>query len=91
GSRTNVGIVNLDGVSREFTVLVNGQRASERLTVSVPPFASVQTAVPDRNYGALTVTVVSNGGASGWVAYAVSVDNASGDSWASIATPLPDR
>ncbi|HXI13489.1 MAG TPA: hypothetical protein VNM92_12725, partial [Thermoanaerobaculia bacterium] len=46
GSRTNVGIVNLDGVSREFTVLVNGQRASERLTVSVPPFASVQTAVP---------------------------------------------
>ncbi|HXI13358.1 MAG TPA: hypothetical protein VNM92_12060 [Thermoanaerobaculia bacterium] len=91
GSRTNVGIVNLDGVSREFTVLVNGQRASERLSVSVPPFASVQTAVPDRNYGALTVTVVSSGGASGWVAYAVSVDNASGDSWASIATPLPDR
>lgn len=88
--RTNVGIVNLAEVTREFTVVVAGERHSERFPVSIPPFSPMQTPVPDRNYGAVALTVISDGQAP-WVAYGSSVDNASGDSWASVARPLDDR
>jgi uncharacterized delta-60 repeat protein len=88
--RTNVGIVNLGEVTREFTIIVNGDRASERFSVSVPPFSPLQALVPDRNYGAVAVTVISDGAASPWTAYGSSVDNASGDAWAALANPLRD-
>jgi photosystem II stability/assembly factor-like uncharacterized protein len=88
--RTNVGIVNLGEVTREFTIIVSGDRASERLEVSVPPFSPLQSPVPDRNYGAVAVTVISDGAAAPWVAYGSSVDNRSGDAWAAVATPLRD-
>jgi hypothetical protein len=89
--RTNVGIVNLDDVDREFTVLVAGERASERVTLSVPPFSLIQTALPDRGYGSLTFTVIADRRPAPWTAYGSSVDNNSGDGWAAVARPLPER
>jgi photosystem II stability/assembly factor-like uncharacterized protein len=91
GYRTNVGIVNLSERSREFTVRVDGERRSERITVSVPPFSSMLAGIPDGNYGAVAVRFAAEGDASPWVAYGSSVDNASGDSWASVAVPLRER
>ena len=89
--RTNVGIVNMGELPREFTIVVAGDRHSERLTVSVPPFSLMHAAVPDGNYGALSITVITDQGAAPWAAYGSTVDNASADSWTSIATPRPDR
>lgn len=84
-NRTNVGIVNLDEQYREFTVTVAGELHAERFVVTVPPFAMVQAALPDRNYGSVALTISSEGGP--WAAYGSSVDNASGDAWASLAAP----
>jgi photosystem II stability/assembly factor-like uncharacterized protein len=89
--RTNAGILNLGETTREFTVVVDGQRRSERFTVTVPPFAPVQAAVPDHDYGAVALTVISDGAGGPWVAYGSSVDNGSGDAWAAVAMPLGDR
>jgi hypothetical protein len=89
-SRTNVGLVNLDEVARDFTVVVAGQRATERFTVSVAPFAPLQVPVPDRNYGALTLTVITNG-TGPWAAYGSSVDNGTSDGWTSPVLSLRDQ
>jgi hypothetical protein len=88
--RTNVAIVNLSEFTREFTVVVGGERRSERFTLSVPPFSPVLAALPDRNYGAVALTIISDGGGVPWAAYGSTVDNASGDAWASVAVPLRD-
>jgi ligand-binding sensor domain-containing protein len=89
--RTNVGIVNVGEFPRQFTILVNGERHSERFTVSVAPFSLMHAAVPDANYGPISVTVISDERETPWAAYGSSVDNASGDSWTSVAAPRRDR
>jgi hypothetical protein len=86
--RTNVGVVNLSDTTQQFTVIVNGELRSGRFNVTVPPFSSLQAAIPPGNYGAVAMTVISGGGL--WTAYGSSVDNASGDAWAAVATPLRD-
>lgn len=88
--RTNAGVVNLSGTTREFTVVVDGQRRSTRLTITAAPFAPVLTAVPDGNYGPVAITIISDGTAP-WAAFASTVDNSSGDSWSAVAMPLADR
>jgi photosystem II stability/assembly factor-like uncharacterized protein len=87
-NRTNVGIVNLGESAQGFTVVVDGQRTAERFTIVVPPFAPLQVPVPDRNYGGVTLTIISAGNEP-WAAYGSSVDNNSRDGWTSQVLPLP--
>ena len=86
--RTNVGVINLSEVHREFTVVVDGERRDERFVMVVPPFSPLQAAIPDGNYGPLALTVLAGSGGP-WLAYGSTVDNGSGDAWASVSTPLP--
>jgi photosystem II stability/assembly factor-like uncharacterized protein len=88
GYRTNVGIVNLSEVTREFTVFVDGDRSHGRFTLSVPPFSWSLTRLPDGNYGSVALTLIDEAGGAPWVAYGSSADNASRDAWASVAVPL---
>jgi hypothetical protein len=85
--RTNVGVVNLSSSSREFTVIAKGEEAGEQFTITVPAFAPVLTAIPNRNYGAVSLTVIGDGASAPSVSYGSSVDNASGDAWAAVARP----
>jgi hypothetical protein len=87
-NRTNVGIVNLDESPRAFTVVVSGVRTTERFTIVVPAFAPLQVPVPDRDYGAVTLTILNSGNGP-WAAYGSSVDNNSSDGWTSGVLPLP--
>jgi photosystem II stability/assembly factor-like uncharacterized protein len=86
--RTNVGIVNLTPSARSFRIVVTGESAEEEFTVDVPPFSPLQTAIPNRNYGAVRITVVGAGGQDPWVSYGSSIDNTSGDAWAAVAREL---
>lgn len=86
--RTNVGIVNLGSAARAFTVVANGDGAREQFTLTVPPFSPVLTAIPDRDYGALRLTVTAEGPPAPWISYGSSVDNISGDAWAITGSAL---
>jgi photosystem II stability/assembly factor-like uncharacterized protein len=88
GHRTNVGIVNLDDAPRAFTIVVDGQRDAQRFTIVVPAFAPLQVPVANRDYGAVTLTIISAGDGP-WAAYGSSVDNNSSDGWTSQVLPLP--
>jgi hypothetical protein len=86
--RTNVGVINLSPSARDFTVIARGEGANEQFTISVPAFTPVLAAIPNRNYGAVTLTVIGDGNSAPSVSYGSSVDNASGDAWAALARPL---
>lgn len=86
--RTNVGIVNLSASPRSFAVAARGEEESETFTVTLPAFSSVLTAIPNRNFGALTLTVTADEATGPWVSYGSSVDSASGDAWSAVARRL---
>jgi len=85
--RTNVGIVNLDATGHQFVITPTGERHVETFSVFVPPFSLVQTAIPDFDYGALTVSVAADSASTPWIFYGSSVDNLSGAGVTSIGTP----
>jgi photosystem II stability/assembly factor-like uncharacterized protein len=58
--RTNAGIVNLSNETHQFTIQINGARASDQVTVAVPPFSLVQMALPDADYGDLSVVAIAD-------------------------------
>jgi hypothetical protein len=87
--RTNAGIVNLDSTSHTFLLTLTGERKSATLSVEVEPFSMRQVPLPEGDYGALTALFQVTGGGFPWTAYGSSVDNLTGDGWASQAVPQP--
>jgi photosystem II stability/assembly factor-like uncharacterized protein len=85
--RTNVGIANLDSTGHQFAIAVTGERHVETFSVFVPPFSLIQTAIPNFDYGALTVDVAADSTSAPWIFYGSSVDNLSGAGVTSIGTP----
>ncbi|HKB69820.1 MAG TPA: hypothetical protein VKH46_03190 [Thermoanaerobaculia bacterium] len=83
GSRTNIGIVNLDQVSHAWAIQVMGENQTTSFAVTVPAYSVIQAAVPDVDYGNLFFALKPNADGFFWSAYGVSVDNISGDSWVS--------
>lgn len=71
--RTNAGIVNLSSETHQFTIQINGVRASNQITVAVPPFSLVQMAVPDADYGDLSMVAIPDS-ATRWLLYASLID-----------------
>jgi hypothetical protein len=84
--RTNVGIVNLSGEMHQFTVALNGERASDQFTIAVPPFSLVQTAVPSGDYGALSLVGFADT-STRWLFYGSTIDNVTGEARTTVATP----
>ena len=80
--RTNAGIVNLSGATQTYRVDIFGSSTDATMNVSVPANSLAQFSLPDGNFGTATVTFTMTGGSGNWTAYAASVDNRSGDSWA---------
>jgi photosystem II stability/assembly factor-like uncharacterized protein len=85
--RTNAGIVNLDTTSHTFLLTLTGERKSATLSVTVEPFSMRQVPLPEGDYGALTALFEVTGGEFPWTAYGSSVDNLTGDGWASQGVP----
>ena len=80
--------MNLSASPRSFSVAAKGEEASEQFTVTVPAFSPRLTAIPNRNFGALTLTVTAEGETAPWISYGSSVDNASGDAWSVVGRRL---
>ncbi len=87
GYRTNVGIANLDSTGHQFAITVTGERHVETFSVFVPPFSLIQTAIPNFDYGALTVNVAADNTSAPWIFYGSSIDNLSGAGVTSIGMP----
>jgi hypothetical protein len=79
--RTNIGIVNLDSAPHTWTVGLNSGGATKTFTVAVPPLSLVQQAIPAGDYGSLGIGFQPDAAVLAWSAYAVSVDNTTGDGW----------
>ena len=86
--RTNAGIVNLSNETRQFTIQINGARASNQVTVAVPPFSLVQMAVPDGDYGDLSLVALPDT-ATRWLLYASLIDRSNHATETFIAREKP--
>lgn len=88
--RTNVGIVNLDTVQRQFNVIQTTDDPNNpqvQSLVTVPPMSMTQVPLPQIATATLQIAVqplVAINPAL-WMAYGSSVDNVTGDSWSSLA------
>jgi len=78
GFRTNVGIVNFSGELHQFTIALNGERASNQFTTAVPPFSLVQMPIPDGDYGALSIVVIAES-STNWLFYGSTIDRFTGE------------
>lgn len=87
--RTNVGVVNLDAEEREFSVLVEGERASASFTMSVPPWSLAQVSIPAGDYGDLRLTVFNATPGTAWTAYGSRVNRRSGEAVTEIGAAIP--
>ncbi|MGA7615133.1 MAG: hypothetical protein WBX15_08120 [Thermoanaerobaculia bacterium] len=83
--RTNIGIVNLDSERRhQFYVVLHGSNGDDTFVVTVEPNSLAQVALPDGDFGDLTLNIVEHDSPGGyWTAYASTVDNRSADGWIS--------
>jgi hypothetical protein len=88
--RTNVGVVNLDLRPHAFVVTARGERKSATFTIAVEPLSMRHVSLPDGDYGEVTAHFEMTGAEFLWAAYGVSVDNATGDGWASQAVLQQD-
>jgi photosystem II stability/assembly factor-like uncharacterized protein len=86
-SRTNVGIVNLSSDSHQFTVQVNGERASSQFTLGLPPFTFEQVAVPDADYGSLSLEVFADAETARWMFYGSTINNSTSEAHTTVGTP----
>ncbi|MGH9443930.1 MAG: hypothetical protein ACRD16_16820 [Thermoanaerobaculia bacterium] len=82
-ARTNVGIINLDNVQHTFTVTARGASKTASFTVTVKADSVSQVAIPAGTYGNLFLQIQPTVDGFYWSGYGVSVDNVTGDSWAS--------
>jgi photosystem II stability/assembly factor-like uncharacterized protein len=76
--RTNAGIVNLSAQTHSFVLTISGERGTNELTATIPPFALLQVALPDGDYGVLTITITADA-STDWGAYASTIDRATGE------------
>jgi hypothetical protein len=84
--RSNTGIVNLTGQPHQFTVQVNGERSSAQFTIAVPPLSVVHVSLPEGDYGVLSLTVTADASDARWLLYGSSIDRATGEATASLAS-----
>jgi len=88
--RTNVGIVNIDIVQYQFEVDQTTDDPTQLVSflVTVPAMSMMQVPLPVSHASALQIYVRPVNSATnprGWMTYASSVDNVTGDSWSSLA------
>ena len=83
--RTNVGIVNtgVDGLAHTWSIFAQGAGASTTSSVTVPACSMSQTPLPEAPYGPLMVSISTTDVTAppAWTAYAVTLDNRTGDGW----------
>lgn len=87
--RTNFGIVNEDTRPHNFHVHAAGERGTADFDIAVPPNGMIQQSVGGGDLGAVAITFTMKdftAAIGGWVAYASSTDNVTGDGWVSIAS-----
>lgn len=84
--RSNIGIVNLATEAHQFTISIDGERASNRLTMTVPPLSVTQTPIPIADYGNLSVTATSDT-PTRWVLYGSTIENAISAATTTIGLP----
>jgi hypothetical protein len=86
--RTNVGIVNMDSVSRDFDVVRTTDASGTLIaaTITVPAMSLQQVPLSSDASTALQILVTPHTGINPalWMAYGSSVDNVTGDSWSSL-------
>lgn len=82
--RTNFGIVNADDHALTFTIRFMGERASNTVTLTVPPLGMIQQPVPAGDYGNLAIEIDVSDPLAFWIPYASSTDNRTGDGWVAI-------
>lgn len=88
--RTNVGIVNLDFQSRQFTIVQSTDDPNNPTVsspVTVPARSMTQVPLPFAVTNTLQIFVQRGPNVNPvmWMAYASSVDNVTGDSWSNLA------
>jgi hypothetical protein len=88
--RTNVGIANLSASVHQFTVQINGERASGQFTVAVPPFSLMQWPIPNADYGALSLVVFADT-STRWLFYGSTIDNTTGEARTTVGLPSGAR
>jgi hypothetical protein len=81
--RTNLGVVNLSGQAHRYEIAIEGERATNTFTVTVPPFSLIQVPLPDADYGALTIKVTADA-STDWAAYASTIDRVTGEARTNI-------
>lgn len=87
--RTNVGVVNLDSVSRDFDVVRTNDdpnTPTTTTTITVPAMSLQQVPLSNTAVSALQIFVQPHTGVNPalWMAYGSTVDNVTGDSWSSL-------
>ena len=86
GFRTNVGIFNMSSAARNFRIVGYGVTGTVDVIQLVNSLSMEQVPLPAGNLGDVSVCVfpdVATPNDALWSAYATSVDNTTGDSWAS--------
>lgn len=86
GVRTNIGIVNLDSDAHTYRVVATGERAAHSFDLHVPPFSLIQTGIPHRDFGPMTVDVTSDGD-DPFLTYGSSIDNATAAATTRVGAP----
>lgn len=87
--RTNLGIINMSPAEQTFRVTVLADTRTELSNVTVPGLSMQQVPLTGPAAANLQIAVASLSGSSNWIAYGSSVDNATGDSWSSLAFYVP--
>lgn len=86
--RTNYGIFNYLGFTRQFSVTFTGTTGAQTSTsVNVAPCSVSFSNVPNLNYGSVLIDIQPTDSSGGWYGFAASNDNNSGDSWSISARP----
>lgn len=85
GFRLNLGIVNLDSQPQTFAFDLIGERERTTEQVTVAPLSILQVPVQQGDHGAVAARFRPATTNFLWAGYGSSVDNTSGDAWASIA------
>ena len=91
--RTNVGIVNLSSNPQTFRIDAQTSAGIESQTVDVPALSFNQVSLPGADSVVPLQILVTNVSAvqrtTGWIAYASSIDNVTGDAWSSLGFTPP--
>ncbi|HMC20925.1 MAG TPA: hypothetical protein VKL19_03675 [Thermoanaerobaculia bacterium] len=79
--------MNLSSDWHQFTIQINGDRATGQLTFAVPPFSLVQTALPDADYGSISLDVFADTSSTRWLFYGSVIDRTTGEAQTVLGTP----